>query len=224
VNNNLRFAVWGREENVSLALSVSNYPLRVSEVGLPSGARWGIYISGTMFNGTRYTYSITLMTPNSSVVIMVPDGSYTVSPTATYFNGYNNPYVGSARQVTVNGAGVNVTVPFNPSTYTLIIKVNTILGLGKYTVKVTGYQFNSQPYTYILSTSQALVAIQLVDGNYLVTISGPYYITSYLTRMMINGVTPLPLSIRLMGVLLIVIIIVAIGAAVVFMLRRYGYL
>ena len=224
VNNNLRFAVWGREENVSLALSVSNYPLRVSETGLPSGVRWGIYVSGTMFNGTQYMYSIPLTTPNGSVVIMVPDGSYTVSPMATYFNGYNNPYVGSARRVTVNGAGVNVTLPFNPSTYTLIIRVNTVLGLGKYTIKVVGYQFNGQPYTYTLSTSQALAAVPLVDGYYLVTVSSPYYITSYSTKIMINGVTPTPLSIRLIGILLVIIIIIAVGVAAVFMLRRYGYL
>jgi len=169
-------------------------------------------------------YSIPLTTPNGSVVIMVPDGSYTVSPMATYFNGYNNPYVGSARRVTVNGAGVNVTLPFNPSTYTLIIRVNTVLGLGKYTIKVVGYQFNGQPYTYTLSTSQALAAVPLVDGYYLVTVSSPYYITSYSTKIMINGVTPAPLSIRLIGILLIIIIIIAVGAAAVFMLRRYGYL
>jgi len=41
---------------------------------------------------------------------------------------------------------------------------------------------------------------------------------------MINGVTPAPLSIRLIGILLIIIIIIAVGAAAVFMLRRYGYL
>jgi hypothetical protein len=143
---------------------------------------------------------------------------------ATYFNGYNNPYVGSARRVTVNGAGVNVTLPFNPSTYTLIIRVNMVLGLGKYTIKVVGYQFNGQPYTYTLSTSQALAAVPLVDGYYLVTVSGPYYITSYSTKIMINGVTPAPLSIRLIGILLIIIIIIAVGVAAVFMLRRYGYL
>ncbi|MFP3207369.1 MAG: hypothetical protein RXQ73_01705, partial [Caldivirga sp.] len=93
-----------------------------------------------------------------------------------------------------------------------------------YTIKVVGYQFNGQPYTYTLSTSQALAAVPLVDGYYLVTVSGPYYITSYSTKIMINGVTPTPLSIRLIGILLIIIIIIAVGAAAVFMLRRYGYL
>ena len=222
--NNLAFTVWAGVRNINVSLNVNYYPLEISETGLINNVKWSLSVSGVFFNGTHYSYSTTLISPSDSVTLMLPDGSYTVSSTSNYFNGFNNPYSASTRSITINGAGDNVTLMFTPVSYTLIIKVSTILGLGQYTVSVVGVQFNGQPYTLRLRSTQSLLAIPLLSGDYLIQVNGPYYITSYSKRLVVNGLMPAPLSVRLVGLMLLVIIVAVIAVIAVLMLRRLGYL
>ena len=223
-SNNLAFTVWAGARNINLTLNVNYYPLKISETGLINNVKWSLSVSGVFFNGTHYSYATTLISPSDSVTLMLPDGSYTVSSASNFFNGFNNPYSGSTQNVVINGAGVNVTLTFTPVSYTLIVKVNTILGLGQYTVSIVGVQFNGQPYTLKLRSTQALLAIPLLSGDYLIRINGPYYVNSYTKRLIINGLMPAPLSVRLIGLMLPVIIVAAIAVIVVLMLRRLGYI
>ena len=222
--NNVTFTVWGGARVVNVTLSTNYYPVKVSETGLINNVKWSLGVSGVFFNGTHYSYATTLISPSDSVTLMLPDGSYTVSSTSNYFNGFNNPYSSSARSIVVNGAGVNVTLTFTPVTYSLIIRVSTVLGLGEYSVNVIGVQFNGQPYMLRLKSTQALLALSLPSGDYLIQINGPYYITSYSKHLIINGLMPPPLSVRLIGLMLPIVIVVVIAVIVVFMLRRFGYI
>ena len=223
VPGSIQFAVWGNSTSVNVTLTEAKYTLLVDISGVATGTRVAVSVGGSTYYGSRYSYSTTLEAPRTTLLLNLTDGSYTVSVASTQYGTYINPYLVVSRGIVINGAPQNVTLTLSPAQYDLIILLRKVLGIGPVDIRVVGVSFNNEVYNYRTSTLASAAVVALNDGEYVVAISGPWYLGSYVKRIMVNG-GAVNITVTLIGIPLILIIAVVLAAAVAFIvLRRLGY-
>jgi|GEM_PF-1988943 len=84
------------EVDVAISSGADDYPVNITESGLPPGTVWGVTLSGTNFTSTHPT-----------ILFALPNGTYPYSPNAV--TGYTSPPSGT---LTINGAGVFVVLEY----------------------------------------------------------------------------------------------------------------
>jgi hypothetical protein len=96
------FSVAGAAVTVTITWGSEVYPVTFTETGLPSGTAWSVTVDGTEYRSTSTT-----------VALNETDGTYDYTVGA--IPGYTTPNFDGS--VTVDGAGVQVTVPWSPFRY-----------------------------------------------------------------------------------------------------------
>jgi DNA-binding beta-propeller fold protein YncE len=221
-----RFSVWGSGVNVTVNYVLLKYPLTLSANGL-SGASATITISGKDFNGTSVTRDIPIKLPNTTT-IYVPDGSYTVTASQAQYGAYSNALLPSPSSTTaiVNGKPGNASFSYSTAYYNVYITVNHIglLGTQKWSITVTGGEFNGQYLDQAFSETGPTAIISLPDGDYQYSISGSLYIITGSSGHIYINATPANITASAYSIILIAVIIAIVAAVAIVVIWRRGYL
>ncbi len=152
------FTVNGADLNLSVPFTSTlsgRYTVQFTETGLPSGSTW--YVNVTGYPGLVATVS---GTSGTSVSILLTNGTYTYGA-ATSAAGWTTPSSGST---VVNGANVNVSVPFSSNKPYTVTFTETGLPIGvTWYVNISGEPSLS---TTVGSSSGTQLSISLVNGSY----------------------------------------------------------
>jgi hypothetical protein len=141
--------VTGTSPTVDIVFSQVTYTLKFTESGFPSGTSWSITIGVTTHTST--TTTVTFSEPNGTY-------SYSVGLVSGYVP------VTPSGSVGVNGASVNVPVPFTTVTYSVTFTESGLPHLRPWSVAFGG--------TRQLSTGTTIV-FQVANGTYTYLVAGP---------------------------------------------------
>ena len=106
------FTVNGSNLNISVSFKLVVYEITFTESGLPSGTLWFITLNGITHNST--TNTITFTEPNGSY-------SYTIKTPISGGTGIQYVVLQSKGTLTVNGANININVPYRTQYYLTMI-------------------------------------------------------------------------------------------------------
>jgi len=102
----------GANVNIAVSFYLVTFSITFTESGLPSGTLWFITLNGITHNST--TNTITFTEPNGSY-------SYTIETPVSGGTGIQYVVSQSTGTLTVNGADININVPYTTQYYLTII-------------------------------------------------------------------------------------------------------
>jgi len=198
------FTVNGSDVNISITFTLVTYTVTFAESGLPSGTMWYVNLS----NGQSFSSTTNTITFNE------PNGSYTYSISTINKEYALTQPTGSFK---VNGANVNIAVPFYLVTYTITFTESGLPSGTLWFITLNGITQNSTTNTitftepngsysytietpisggtgiqYVLSQSTGTLTVNGADININVPYTTQYYLTMIASPS--NGGTVSPSS------------------------------
>ncbi|MGC8673409.1 MAG: InlB B-repeat-containing protein, partial [Thermoplasmata archaeon] len=135
------------------------YNVTFFETGLPSGTLWFVNLS----NGKSYN------TTGNSIEIQIPNGSYSYTIVTT-----NKEYFAEGGSLIVNGTNLDMSIKFNPVTYSIIFVEQGLPPSTLWSVTLDGNTLNSTTSTITFKESNGTYSyiIGYINGYNVSSISG----------------------------------------------------
>jgi hypothetical protein len=164
--------------NSNTSIPSPSYPVTVTETGLPDGTNWSAALGGAVSSSNI-----------DSITFIEPNGTYTltVSPVANFSAIYSS-------QVSIEGGPLSLGVAFSPSIYSVAFTESGLSAGMDWTVTAT-----NAVTQHVVSgqSTQRTITVQLEDGSYTITASGPvgYVVSLSASVIAVGGTSPVAVTV-----------------------------